>query len=190
MKLLQISPATDFPSHLPNQPFSPGSNIPASCIQSRMKMLRKKSAELGITPQDSPTKTPNKRAGPAAEKSSAKKSKGKKGAQSGATANNDDDDVEEASTQPNNLKHPATPSLSSDENHLANDTNENNQTPQPKRKIAKPRASRRKSVKPKEPLIEETLENGGVEMVFVKSEVKDEEDTEGEDKAGISTFGS
>jgi hypothetical protein len=74
----------------------PGPNVPGSCIQSRMKALRKKASELGITvPETTPKKSNNKRGGPATP-TSAKKAKGKNGEMSSfqTAANNEDDDEE------------------------------------------------------------------------------------------------
>lgn len=165
-----------------------------------MKILRKKAAEMGVTPQvqESPAKTPNKRGGPTTGGSSAKKAKGKKGGKSTiANSDDDDDDVieieevdglkdaddDDAAYQPSTqapLNHPETPSLSPDDENPTNGATAH-QTPEaPKRKIVKPRAPRRKSVKPpvtKEPLSAEIFASGseGEDPVEIKHEVKTED---------------
>ena len=171
-----------------------------------MKILRKRSAELGITPtQDSPAKTPSKkRTAPETPTSTAKKSRGKKGALSSATVDiNDDDDFEEVI----NGNH-KNPHISSDAGNVAtedtktnnngdydddddDDDNNNNIGTQkslpPKRKTAKPRAPRAKSIKPKKGAAPSTLEedegieDGGVEMEFIKEEIKVEDEDDNQD---------
>lgn len=132
-----------------------------------MKALRKKATELEITtPQNSPVKTPNKRAAPATPASANKKARGKKGALSDNKNNtNNDDDDDNVAEAKKNLE---TVHLSSDEAEVTNtppetptkttnggkanatadgDDTTSVSTPSKRKTPAKPRAPRAKSMK-------------------------------------------